>query len=242
MATPYRPVNFNVLAQVVVIFRNVSSTTPFCTCDSTEFYLDISVNYTGVQSVLMHKEKQRLQRNIPGRTPEKRDNTLLIPRLLLTVSVDDVTNSSCCILSSSSHCCISAVISLKDTNCGMVVSDRFLKTSLASSGSLKTIRSNVLLACKILILKCFEHSLYFDQVAIVQFVIVPEIDNCHSLVIIVNGSDLVCLILDFWGDTVQSFENVLEESRLLIATIDDYHNTEHYPTRGAHVCPRICMY
>lgn len=56
---------------------------------------------------------------------------------LLNAFVGKVDVASICSPSNDSHCCMSLVISWKDTTCGCKVIDKFRKTSIASNGSLE---------------------------------------------------------------------------------------------------------
>jgi len=58
---------------------------------------------------------------------------------LLNAFVGKVDVASTCNSSNNSHCCMSLVISWKDTTCGYKVIDKFRKTSVASNGSLQKI-------------------------------------------------------------------------------------------------------
>ena len=138
---------------------------------------------------------------------------------------------------------MSFVICWKDTNWGTVVDDKFRKISLASSCSLKTsIQRSFIHAYQRRNQKFRpeEHSLYFDQVAVVQFVVRSEIDHRHSLIVIVNGCDLVSVVrVCPQSDAIQPFERILEESWLLNAARHDCHDQKERPARGDHVCPLI---
>lgn len=71
-----------------------------------------------------------------------------------------------------------------------------------------------------------KYLLYFDQVAIVQFIINAKINYCHGLIMIINSSDLISINHIGLRNTIQSFESVFEEDRLLNTVRDDRRDQE----------------
>lgn len=60
------------------------------------------------------------------------------------------------------------------------------------------------------------------------------------MIIVINGSNLVSDVrVSPRNNTIQSFERIFEEYRLLNTVRADGHNQEEYPTRGDHVYPLI---
>ena len=75
----------------------------------------------------------------PGRMPENRVIELAAMRVPLLSAFEGgkVVVAGTCNPSNNSHCCMSLVISWKDTTCGCKVIDRFRKISVAWDGSLE---------------------------------------------------------------------------------------------------------
>lgn len=162
--------------------------------------------------------------------PESKVMELAAMRVpLLSALVDKVDVVSTRILSNNSHCCMSLVISWKDTTCGCRI-DKFRITSVASNGSLEGSTMRVKIAhnkkkYKALLRIGFDsylyvcteiYLLYFDYIAVMQYISRAEVYHCYCLFVIINGSYFVIYgRRSTQSEATQPFECTSEECWLL---------------------------